>query len=114
MSGAIRNVKNNINQFVNKLAEQKVDIRLGLIEYKDITCDGSDATKIFEGLQDDKDIHILYREGMTKYILNENTFVGYSYALSNTQFGPGGFLQYYISNYKNILEPIETILLTNR
>ena len=45
MGGAINNVKNNINNFVNKLEEEKVDVRLGLVEYKDIVADGPNSTK---------------------------------------------------------------------
>ena len=45
MGSSIANVKNNIHTFVNKLAEKKVDVRLGLVEFKDITVDGEDSTK---------------------------------------------------------------------
>ncbi|AQQ54862.1 VWA domain-containing protein [Planococcus lenghuensis] len=47
MGSAISNVKNNINSFVNQLAEKKVDVRLGLVEFKDISADGLDSTKNF-------------------------------------------------------------------
>ncbi|HHY74403.1 MAG TPA: VWA domain-containing protein [Bacillus bacterium] len=45
MSSYISNVKNNIIDFVNKLDNNKVDVRLGLVEYKDITADGINSTK---------------------------------------------------------------------
>lgn len=45
MSDAIDNVKNNISSFVRKLKEEKVEVRLGLIEYKDIFADGFKSTK---------------------------------------------------------------------
>lgn len=48
MSDRIRNVKDNIEEFVAELEENKVDIRLGLIEYKDIYADGVDSTKSYD------------------------------------------------------------------
>ena len=52
MGGTIRNVKNNINQFVEKLEENKVDIRLGLVEYRDIYADGVGSTKSYDWYTD--------------------------------------------------------------
>lgn len=48
MSSPISNVRSNINSFVTKLAEDKVDVRLGLVEYKDIYEDGSNTTKSYD------------------------------------------------------------------
>ena len=48
MSSPISNVRSNINSFVTKLAEDKVDVRLGLVEYKDIYADGADTTKSYD------------------------------------------------------------------
>ncbi len=45
MYDSIQNVKNNIGQFVSELDKNKVDIRLGLIEFKDIYADGKSSTK---------------------------------------------------------------------
>ncbi|SHJ73597.1 von Willebrand factor type A domain-containing protein [Clostridium cavendishii DSM 21758] len=45
MSNAISNVKNNINAVVEELKKKKVDIRLGLVGFKDITTDGLYSTK---------------------------------------------------------------------
>ena len=45
MGSSIRNVKDNIIEFVEKLEENKVDVRLGLVDYKDIGVDGLDSTK---------------------------------------------------------------------
>jgi uncharacterized repeat protein (TIGR01451 family) len=45
MGSSIANVKNNINSFVNQLEAKKVDVRLGLVDFKDITFDGLDSTK---------------------------------------------------------------------
>ena len=36
MGGTINNVKANINSFVDMLALKDVDVRLGIVEYKDI------------------------------------------------------------------------------
>jgi hypothetical protein len=48
MSSPIRNVRDNINQFVAKLEENNVDIRLGLVEYRDIYADGIGSTKSYD------------------------------------------------------------------
>lgn len=45
MYSSIYNVKNNIKEVVSKLKEDKVDVRLGLVGFKDITCDGLYSTK---------------------------------------------------------------------
>ena len=42
----IQNVKNNINRFADRLEEEGVSVRWALLEYRDITCDGSASTKI--------------------------------------------------------------------
>ncbi|MGN0375435.1 MAG: Ig-like domain-containing protein [Butyrivibrio sp.] len=46
MSNAITNVKNNISEFVSYLEEGGVSIRVAIVEYRDITCDGSSSTVI--------------------------------------------------------------------
>lgn len=48
MSSPISNVRNNINQFVTELEDNKIDIRLGLIEYRDIYEDGVGSTKLYD------------------------------------------------------------------
>ena len=40
--------------------------------------------------------------------------VGSSKALANTQYGIGGYEQYFVDNYKKYLEPIRSIIMTNR
>ncbi|MEH7095612.1 VWA domain-containing protein [Neobacillus vireti] len=45
MGYTINNVKNNINDFVDRLDANKVDVRLGLVDYKDINADGPKSTK---------------------------------------------------------------------
>ncbi|MDD4295468.1 MAG: cellulose binding domain-containing protein [Ruminiclostridium sp.] len=48
MSGPISNVRNSINQFVTELEENNIDIRLGLVEYRDIYADGVGSTKSYD------------------------------------------------------------------
>ncbi len=55
MSEEIRNVKNNITTFVSNLEENKVDIRLGLVEYRDIYVDGIRSTKSYDWYTDVSD-----------------------------------------------------------
>lgn len=44
MGGAISNVRRNIINFVEQLNTSDVDVRLGLVDYKDIYADGPDST----------------------------------------------------------------------
>lgn len=46
MSWVIRSVKNNVAQFAKYLADKGVTLRLGLIDYRDITADGYDSTVV--------------------------------------------------------------------
>ncbi len=46
MSGYISNVKNNINSFVNEISAAGITPNFALVEYRDITCDGTDSTKV--------------------------------------------------------------------
>ena len=55
MGGAIQNVRNNINQFVTELKENHVDVRLGLVEYRDIYVDGIGSTKSYDWYTDVSD-----------------------------------------------------------
>ncbi len=45
MGSTIYNVKNNVINFVNELEAKKVDARLGLVAFKDITVDGMGSTR---------------------------------------------------------------------
>ena len=45
MSGMIREVRDNIENFVDELSDENIDIRLGLVEYRDIEEDGYNSTK---------------------------------------------------------------------
>lgn len=47
MSGTINNVRTNVNSFVDMLALRDVDVRLGIVEYKDIYADGMASTKVW-------------------------------------------------------------------
>ena len=47
MGSEITNVRNNIEEFVSKLENDSVDVRLGLVEYKDIYADGYNSTKSY-------------------------------------------------------------------
>ena len=46
MYGEIQNVKNNINTFAQNLENAGVSARWALLEYRDITCDGKNSTKV--------------------------------------------------------------------
>lgn len=44
MAPYIQNVANNVKAFSEYLENKKVDVRMSVVEYKDITCDGNDST----------------------------------------------------------------------
>ena len=46
MSSYIANVKNNIAIFAKALSDMGVTLRVGIVEFKDITADGLDSTKV--------------------------------------------------------------------
>jgi len=46
MSDAIANVKNNITEFAQYLESKGLTLRIGIVEYRDITCDGMDSTVV--------------------------------------------------------------------
>jgi len=50
MGSVINNVKNNITNFANTLMENNVDVRLGLIDYKDLEEDAWILLKTLDGL----------------------------------------------------------------
>lgn len=51
MSGAISGVKNNVGAFAEALVEDyNVDANFALIEYRDITVDGNDSTKLHKSI----------------------------------------------------------------
>ena len=75
---------------------------------------GTDATKLYEGLQVGKGSFPTYRPGFTMYEVQEDITVAYSKALANNQISAGGFEQYYIPNYENVLKPILIRIMENR
>jgi hypothetical protein len=75
---------------------------------------GTDATKLNQGLQVGKGSYPQFRPGMTQYEVTQNIPAGYSQALANPQFGQGGFGQYYINDYENVLNPILSRIMTNK
>ena len=50
---------------------------------------------------------------MTQYIVTADVNVAQAIAIANPQYGPGGFVQYFIPN-ENVLQSIFTLLLTNK
>lgn len=46
MSPYIQNVADNVKAFSEYLEEKKVDVRMAVVEYRDITCDGDESTII--------------------------------------------------------------------
>ncbi len=57
MGRTIDNVKNNIETYVNDLHEKNIDVRLGLVEFKDIYEDSVNSTKSY-GFYEDVDSFI--------------------------------------------------------
>lgn len=75
-----------------------------------------DATKLFEGLQVDKDPIYGYRGEMQGYIFNNDIASAYGITNENPQFGKGGLPQYYVPDArslidKGILTPVDSIKL---
>ena len=74
------------------------------------------ATKIFEGLQVEKNPIHGYRGIMQGYIFNDDVASAYGITYANIQFGAGGLPQYYIPNVKDLIEkgilvPVDCIKL---
>ena len=75
-----------------------------------------DATKLFEGLQVEKNPIHGYRGEMQGYIFNEDVASAYGITNANPQFGKGGLPQYYVPDVqdlidKGILTPVDNIKL---
>lgn len=75
---------------------------------------GNDAQLLNQGLQIGKNGYDFYRAGTTAYEVLKNTRIAVSNAVANPQFGPGGFQQYYIPNYEDVLRPMYSIRMMNR
>lgn len=75
---------------------------------------GTDATKLYDGLQVARGgNNNTFRDIITKWRFNQDTLVGFSQAKSDLQNGTGGFAQYYVSDYKNVLDRVFSIKMTN-
>ena len=77
---------------------------------------GRDATKLFEGLQVEKNPIHGYRGEMQGYVFNEDVASAYGITNANPQFGKGGLPQYYVPDVqdlidKGILIPVDNIKL---
>ncbi len=77
---------------------------------------GRDATKVFEGLQVEKNPIHGYRGEMRGYLFNDDIASAYGITNANPQFGKGGLPQYYVPNVqdlidKGILIPVDSIKL---
>ena len=75
---------------------------------------GNDATKLYKGLQVGRNGYPQYREFITQYIVKEDITVAYSKALANPQYGDGGFNQFFVDHFEEVLEAIKTITMENR
>lgn len=65
---------------------------------------GRDATKLFEGLQVEKNPIYGYRGEMQGYIFNEDIASAYGIANANPQFGKGGLPQYYVPDVQALID----------
>lgn len=75
---------------------------------------GTDATKLYQGLQVSKEGYSEYRDIFTQWRFNQDTLVGFSQANANPIFGQGGFDQFYVPNYTDVLEKVGSINMMNR
>ena len=73
---------------------------------------GNDSTAIFQSLQVGP-YKGTYRPGMTAYRVKSDLPAAYGNVSANPQFGAGGADQYYIPDFKDNLEPLYSIPLTN-
>jgi len=71
---------------------------------------GNNAASIYNGLQIKPDLLLGYRPGITQYVVTRNIQVAESIATANN-YGAGGFTQYFIPNFEEVLEPVFTLLL---
>ena len=65
---------------------------------------GRDATKLFEGLQVEKNPIHGYRGEMQGYIFNEDVASAYGITNANPQFGKGGLPQYYVPDVQDLID----------
>jgi len=77
---------------------------------------GRGATRVFEGLQVEKNPIQGYRKVMQGYVFHDDIACAYGIARANPQFGAGGLPQYFVPNVqdlidKGILVPVDRIKL---
>jgi len=53
MGSQIYTIRNNLNQLIEKLREDDISLYVSIIDFRDITCDGKDSTKVNNRLGDD-------------------------------------------------------------
>lgn len=71
MGDEINNVKNNIKSFADMLEREGVSVRWALIEYRDITCDGLDSTRIIYCGSSDWYIDVdAYKDAISRLIVS--------------------------------------------
>jgi hypothetical protein len=73
---------------------------------------GTDAQRIFEGLQV-APFNGTYRPGLTEYVITQETPAAFSIVRANTQYGSGGLPQLYIPNFSEVTRPVVGYPLTN-
>lgn len=75
---------------------------------------GTDATKLYKGLQVAPDrTSGLFRAETRLYYVKQDVYVGYLTALANTKWGSGGLEQYCIQDYSTVLQPVYFREMTN-
>jgi hypothetical protein len=73
---------------------------------------GTDAQRIFEGLQVAPK-NGTYRPGLTEYVITQETPAAFSIVRANPQYGSGGLPQLYIPNFSEIAQPVVSYPLAN-
>jgi hypothetical protein len=75
---------------------------------------GNDARVIFGGMQVGTNERFPdFRNGLTAYYVNQETLAGFSIAQANPQWGYGGYYQYFIQDYDEVLDPFISLPLIN-
>ena len=69
------------------------------------------AKKVFGKLQVKPHKIKGFRKGLTEYNVKENTKIAVSLVKNNPQFGTGEAIQFFIPEYKKVLEAIKTFIL---
>ncbi len=78
-------------------------------DFKSVKASGLNKTVLWQGLQVRPHPDLGYRPQLGVYRVLQDLRVPYGEASANIDFGPGGFTQYYIQNFKSTLELIKTI-----